>query len=347
MLELKDITGLGQALTRLIEVVSKGVGAVSSPYLIRKTADARAYEIKTIAKALKAASVRQGLPATYKKGAVELWRKPEDSAFQTTPESLDQRAGRRVDFQERKKQENIENVTAAAAQELLIETAIPDEKPDEDWINRFFSTVQDVNTEQMQQLWGRILAGEIKKPGSYSLRTLDFVRNLAKYEAEVFEHVGRLALSFNDVAWGVAIHDKKWLREKRQISPSLHFLLGEVNLMYPTDLRYRFFMDESQEEQFLIADEHILVVKRGNIQSEIPLPIWKFTGVGNELLALIPKPLDEEYLTSVGRFFVAHHGEVTLGKIKERRADGSIEYDIIKSIEAEQVSPTPSETTMQ
>ena len=36
-----------------------------------------------------------------------------------------------------------------------------------------------MSSEELQTLWGRTLAGEIKSPGSYSLRTLDFLKNLS------------------------------------------------------------------------------------------------------------------------------------------------------------------------
>jgi len=41
-MEIKDLFGLSKPLTKLIKVVSQGVGALSKPYLIRKTADAKA-----------------------------------------------------------------------------------------------------------------------------------------------------------------------------------------------------------------------------------------------------------------------------------------------------------------
>ena len=44
----------------------------------------------------------------------------------------------------------------------------------------------------MQLLWAKVLAGEIKEPSSYSLRTLDVLRNISKEEAEYFVKI------FND-----------------------------------------------------------------------------------------------------------------------------------------------------
>jgi hypothetical protein len=52
-MEIKDLTGLSEPLKKLIQVVSQGIGALSKPYLIRKTADVKAYEIKVITEASK------------------------------------------------------------------------------------------------------------------------------------------------------------------------------------------------------------------------------------------------------------------------------------------------------
>lgn len=52
-MDIKDLTGLSKPLIKLVEVISQGIGAISKPYLIKKTADAKAYEIKKIAETIK------------------------------------------------------------------------------------------------------------------------------------------------------------------------------------------------------------------------------------------------------------------------------------------------------
>ena len=38
----------------------------------------------------------------------------------------------------------------------------------------FFNIAEDISSDDMQALWGRIFAGKIKQPKSHSLRTLDY-----------------------------------------------------------------------------------------------------------------------------------------------------------------------------
>lgn len=89
-------------------------------------------------------------------------------------------------FQEIKKQGNINSTINFTMNELENETEVSDEKVDEDWINRFFNTIENISNEQLQQLWAKILAGEIKEPSTYSLRTLDILKNLSFKEAGCF-----------------------------------------------------------------------------------------------------------------------------------------------------------------
>lgn len=62
-----------------------------------------------------------------------------------------------------------------------------DEEPDgldDDWLNQFSRFAEDASSEDLQQLWGRVLAGEICKPGSFSRSTLRFIAELDKETAE-------------------------------------------------------------------------------------------------------------------------------------------------------------------
>jgi hypothetical protein len=50
---------------------------------------------------------------------------------------------------------------------------------------------------------------------------------------------------------------------------------------------------------------------------------------------LIAKPLDEEFLTYIGKFFVSHKGEAVIAKITAHLPDDQITYQVVKKIEAD------------
>ena len=60
----------------------------------------------------------------------------------------------------------------------------PQEAVDEDWFNQFVRYAEDASSENLQQLWGRVLAGEINSPGRFSRHTLRFMAELDKETAQ-------------------------------------------------------------------------------------------------------------------------------------------------------------------
>ncbi|EHP41357.1 membrane-fusion protein, partial [Cupriavidus basilensis OR16] len=52
------------------------------------------------------------------------------------------------------------------------DSPVPAESINDDWMYRWRDSAASVSSEQMQSLWGSVLAGEVKSPGSFSLRTL-------------------------------------------------------------------------------------------------------------------------------------------------------------------------------
>ena len=94
----------------------------------------------------------------------------------------------RIQFQEEKRQANIGSVVAQAAQELG-DSEVQDHEVDHDWTARFFNDVQDVSSEEMQQVWAKILAGEVQRPGSTSFRTMNILKNLDRGTALLFRRL--------------------------------------------------------------------------------------------------------------------------------------------------------------
>ena len=183
----------------------------------------------------------------------------------------------------------------------------------------------------MQELWGRILSGEIKKPGSYSLKTLDFVKNLTKADASLLENMAKLAVNHRGSSFIVA-DDARWLRTYREIYPGHHFALSELGAIYPTELRLETFRESSVQEELFTSGNLILAARRGKIATKVDLTIWKFTKIGQEVLQLIAVEGDEDYLETVGRFYIARNGTATMGRILEYLPTGQIRYQPLKEI---------------
>lgn len=80
-------------------------------------------------------------------------------------------------------QRNREAIAEAAAKELAHDPPTSDaaKEIDDDWLNLFATLAAGKSNADMQSLWGKVLAGEIRQPGMFRLRTL---QGLAVLDAE-------------------------------------------------------------------------------------------------------------------------------------------------------------------
>ncbi len=96
-----------------------------------------------------------------------------------------------------REQINLDKTSAIAANELRTEefdgstdqsTEGGEEKTiSDDFLNSFEEEVRQKSSEEMQLLFGRILAGEIRKPGSYSIKTVKILGELDQHAAALFK----------------------------------------------------------------------------------------------------------------------------------------------------------------
>lgn len=63
------------------------------------------------------------------------------------------------------------------------------------WDARFWNYAQDMRDEDVQRIWGRLLAGEYKQPGSFSLKTLDILHSIDTRDVHDFERIAPYVLN--------------------------------------------------------------------------------------------------------------------------------------------------------
>jgi hypothetical protein len=191
-MEIKDLAGISEPLKRLFEIISDFFGGISRPYFTKKNAEAKAHETQVMSQAIaEGRKVLVSADYEYADGKIKILA-PSDPVSKI-PE-LTERAANRNEYQELHKQQNIESVCANAAEELAGESQVPENKPEPEWIDHFFDIAEKISTEDLQYWWGKILAGEIKKPRSFSLRTLEVLKNMSRQEAENFVKLGQYVL---------------------------------------------------------------------------------------------------------------------------------------------------------
>lgn len=250
----------GKPLEKLIEVVSNGIGTLYRPRKIRKEADAQAYAIKVLenAKAIAGSDARL-------------------IDAETT-----ERIGQRLVAQEIRHQNNIDSVVEAAAVEMKGKQ-VSDDPVGDDWATRFFGYVQDVSEEDMQVIWAKILAREIEKPNSFSIRLLNLMSMLSRKEAEVIGNMAQF------VVYGYTSHDAYILNSKKieelkfndvMLLMELGLLDGSSNLAITLDKK-----GADSINLLLTKKETGLFVS--STQEHMFVHIYKLTSLGREIMQLV------------------------------------------------------------
>ncbi|MCY4095712.1 MAG: DUF2806 domain-containing protein [Gammaproteobacteria bacterium] len=175
-------------LNKFIEVLASGIGSIAGPILAPWVA-----ERENAAKLIEAKGDADVAKIRAEAMAEAQRTLGEDSVVVRGEVNFGAEVRQRIDFQERKQQANIVAVANRAAH-LLRESKVPDVEPDHDWTARFFGEVQDVSSEDMQAMWGSVLAGEVQAQGATSLRTLGILKDLDSTTARLFSRLCSVAV---------------------------------------------------------------------------------------------------------------------------------------------------------
>lgn len=169
-----------KALEKLVDYAASGIGSVAgsilAPWRARREALAKETAAKGDAKVLLIQAEAQA-----KARAILVSQDTNVAGVLDIANTVSQR----IQFQERKRQINIVSVVRQAANQLG-DREVANHEPDHDWTARFFNDVQDVSSEEMQALWAKVLAGEVERAGSTSIRTLGILKNLDQATARLF-----------------------------------------------------------------------------------------------------------------------------------------------------------------
>lgn len=345
-----DIFGFGKVLPidKLIDVVSSVTGRVTKPYFdrkdidtkayeIRKLAEARAEEMKLIANAIKENSLLTG-GIEYKEDKLTL-SSPKELPYENNQTTiinppLEERTLERISYQEAQKQLNIESVTFFAAEQLKQEQSVTGEPLDENWKTRFFNIAEDISNEEMQSIWGRILAGEIKQPKSYSLRTLELLKNLAKEEAEVFIKVAQLRINAGDKYFIYNPEDGEFLKAEFGITFLDRLLLSELGLI-ASEINLEFSLqptENNKQSNVLSYGNKGIVLYRNEHTPKQGIQVLVLTKIGVELSRLIEQSFNINYLEKICSSFKHQNVRIEYGDLVSQPGGqlmllNKVEYD--------------------
>lgn len=180
---------------------------------------------------------------------------------------------------------------------------------DPDWFAYWRSCAEDVTREEMQNLWARILAGEVHTPGSYSKHTLELLSRISMEDARLIERIKPFCLGGDFLFSNV-----REVFQKCELSFSDLIYLEELNILKGVtsgSLQKKFeFQHDVNQGTITVIRYHskafIINADSDNAPDTLILPAYTITLVGRELLSLLPEEYSYEYRKELENFLNKH-----------------------------------------
>ncbi|KHT49316.1 DUF2806 domain-containing protein [Vibrio sinaloensis] len=299
---------------KLWDTVTKGgIGSLASPWQTRRqgraNVDARRDELLVLAQTeVDVADIKSGKKRlTEDRQLVEVaesnsvhaitdCRNGRVEPYFSLPE-IEQNAEARFTAQRIQEQVNVTKTVLFAEEELENNfTEYNDEEIDNDWFVRWRDCAEKVSNEDLQRLWAKALAGEIASPGSYSLRTLEFIKNISQTEAN---EIARLApYVVGDSIFQVPCIEADGLNFEYLLEmDDLGIISGVKGGGLQLSKKSR--TSESYENA-LFHNNKILLFKHESAAKVANFDCYKVTKLGCEVLNLGVFPAKNEYLEQIG-----------------------------------------------
>lgn len=230
------------------------------------------------------------------------------------------RAGQRLLAEEIRKQENIEDIIRRT--DALLNEGNDSQGNNEDvnrgWISNFWEGVGKTYDDNLKDYWAKLLAGEIRRPGSNSLRTLEVLKNISYEEAKLFESMSGLVfvqdqMSFifnDDNKYGLNYYYLSKLKEAGLLQTGegavYTIKASKVNTKYTSN--------------FICGNKFITLTTEPDTK-DMKVPICLLTQAGCELYELTEHKANMDYLHDFAAF------------VRKTNPTASIKYgDIIERI---------------
>lgn len=168
------------------------------------------------------------------------------------------------------------------------------------WFVRFYEAVGNISDDTIQTIWAKILAGEIYQPGSFSIKTIDVLRNISKKDAEKFTKI--LSHSISAVSEGLFLpHNDKYL-DKCNISYSDIMKLSELGLLF-NNSSISLRLSICTEPRILFTNNELIMTISSNNGENFSSDIqqYPFTETGKEIASLEKSTISDKWFIEYGR----------------------------------------------
>jgi len=305
-------------------LADKGIGSLLAPWQVgregRARNEIRRHEILMLAQAeADAADIRSGKKQLRSDGtllptsSIDILSDMDERIEPTLGLSKAVEYGGRASAAAAARSEiNATKAILFAEEQLSVDQEVPSDRPvDDDWLFTWREHAGKVSTEDLQRLWGSVLAGEVKAPGRYSIRTLEFLKTLSKSEAETISKLAGYVIS------GCIARSQNAYLESKGIPFGTLLEMQDLGVIsgvealgltqnYPSAAPDRFV-------RALVSHNKALILEHNDASKTVEFAVYMLTAVGRQVLGLGTFEADTDYLHLVGKEFLKAGFTVKLG----------------------------------
>ena len=199
---------------------------------------------------------------------------------------------------------------------------------DQDWLNHFAGYAEKASSGEVQNLWAKVLAGEIRRSGSFSLSSLRLLSELDKRMAKTFERVVRHRYNNEFIV-------KPKVEEMRGSRLDDLAFMEEVGLLQPIDAIGGVSREINPKSGFagMRERELVLVLKT---QTIVELPIIPLTRTGREIAGILPPANPLEVLEHVGTAVLDKVASAKIRQFSHKTQTEIVASHVVKTLKAKQ-----------
>lgn len=286
-------------LTELWDTLAnKGMGSLLKPWQIRRLSrangEAQRHEFLMLAQAERDANdVRAGYKQYLPDGTLNLVsHAPDIDDNERQPKRIEPTLGLGNSISSKMQADAIKQEVNQTKAILFAEEIVSSEKRqeqtskkvDEDWLTRWRESAGKTSSEDIQRLWGSILAGELISPGTFSLRTLDFLKGLSRPEAELIQYIAPF-IWFDHALWRdlPTLSDHGLTYEHLLDLQELGILQGVDSSSLALDFTSLY---DDQYLYLLRCHKSALLLTHGDPKARLTLPLIRLTNLGRQVIKL-------------------------------------------------------------
>ena len=173
-----------------------------------------------------------------------------------------------------------------------------------DWINIYFECAKNAHDDYMQDIWARVLAKELTKPGSFSYKTLDVLKNMSSDCFKCFDRMCSLEID------GCVISDKQYSAYGIEYMDLI--MLCELGLLNMGFSKQTYTFPPKNTED-LICNPFVIKIYNPSItETSLEYNVFVLTIAANELREILETEHVKEYLEDCIKYFSGLNNQLEL-----------------------------------